>query len=65
LVRKSELANPWSPWRTSSVDDHREIRDLLAKYLAKHGFRVSAAESAAKARRLLEASGSIWWFSTS
>jgi two-component system, OmpR family, response regulator len=47
------------------VDDHREIRDLLAKYLAKHGFRVSAAESAAKARRLLEASGSIWWFSTS
>ena len=39
------------------VDDHREIRDLLAKYLAKHGFRVSAAESAAKARRLLEASG--------
>ena len=38
------------------VDDHREIRDLLAKYLAKHGFRVSAAESAAKARRLLEAS---------
>ena len=39
------------------VDDHREIRDLLAKYLAKHGFRVSAAESAAKARRLLGASG--------
>jgi two-component system OmpR family response regulator len=39
------------------VDDHREIRDLLAKYLAKHGFRVSAAESSAKARRLLEASG--------
>ena len=39
------------------VDDHREIRDLLAKYLAKNGFRVSAAESAAKARRLLEASG--------
>jgi two-component system OmpR family response regulator len=38
------------------VDDHREIRDLLAKYLAKHGFRVSAAETAAKARKLLEAS---------
>jgi two-component system OmpR family response regulator len=34
-----------------------EIRDLLAKYLAKHGFRVSAAESAVKARRLLGASG--------
>jgi two-component system OmpR family response regulator len=39
------------------IDDHREIRDLLARYLAKHGFRVSAAESAARARRLLEASG--------
>jgi two-component system, OmpR family, response regulator len=38
------------------VDDHREIRDLLAKYLARHGFRVSAAENAAKARRVLEAS---------
>jgi two-component system OmpR family response regulator len=38
------------------VDDHREIRDLLAKYLARHGFRVSAAENAAKARKTLEAS---------
>jgi two-component system OmpR family response regulator len=38
------------------VDDHREIRELLAKYLARHGLRVSAAENAAKARRLLEAS---------
>jgi two-component system, OmpR family, response regulator len=38
------------------VDDHREIRDLLARYLAKHGLRVSAAESAARARRILETS---------
>jgi two-component system OmpR family response regulator len=38
------------------VDDHREIRDLLARYLAKHGFRVSTAESAARARRLLDSS---------
>jgi two-component system, OmpR family, response regulator len=38
------------------VDDHREIRDLLAKYLAKHGLRVSVAESALRARRALEAS---------
>ena len=38
------------------VDDHREIRDLLAKYLARHEFRVSTAESAAKARKLLEVS---------
>ena len=26
------------------VDDHREIRDLLARYLARCGFRVSAVE---------------------
>lgn len=38
------------------VDDHREIRDLLARYLAKHGLRVGTAESAAAARRLLQAS---------
>jgi len=38
------------------VDDHREIRDLLAKYLAKHEFRVSSAETAARARKLLETS---------
>ena len=37
------------------VDDHREIRETLARYLAKHGFRVSAAESAAAARRQLAA----------
>ncbi len=38
------------------VDDHREIRDALAKYLAKHDYRVSVAESAAAARRVLETS---------
>lgn len=26
------------------VDDHRDIRDLLAKYLTKHGYRVSVAD---------------------
>jgi two-component system OmpR family response regulator len=35
------------------VDDHRDIRDLLGRYLAKHGLRVSTAESAAAARRVL------------
>jgi two-component system, OmpR family, response regulator len=35
------------------VDDHRDIRDLLGRYLARHGFRVSVAESAAAARRVL------------
>jgi two-component system OmpR family response regulator len=35
------------------VDDHRDIRDALAKYLAKNGYRVSQADSAAAARRVL------------
>ena len=37
------------------VDDHRDIRDLLGKYLAKNGLRVSLAENAATARRLMKA----------
>ena len=36
------------------VDDHRDIRDLLARYLAKNGLRVSAADGAAAARRTLK-----------
>jgi len=28
------------------VDDHRDIRDLLARYLVRHGFRISVAENA-------------------
>ena len=38
------------------VDDHREIRDLLAKYLAKHGLRVSVADGGAAMKRLLKTS---------
>ena len=37
------------------VDDHRDIRDLLARFLAKHGFRTAVAESAAAARKTLAA----------
>jgi Response regulators consisting of a CheY-like receiver domain and a winged-helix DNA-binding domain len=37
------------------VDDHRDIRDLIARYLAKNGMRVTTAESAAAARKLLKA----------
>jgi two-component system OmpR family response regulator len=37
------------------VDDHHDIRGLLAKYLAKHGHRVSTAADAAAARKLLRA----------
>jgi two-component system OmpR family response regulator len=39
------------------VDDHRDIRDLVSKYLAQHGYRVSQAESAAAFRRLMERNG--------
>ena len=38
------------------VDDHRDIRDLVAKYLTKHGLRVSTAEGGAAMKRLLKAS---------
>jgi len=35
------------------VDDHREIRDVVSRYLRENGFRTSAAESAGAARRIL------------
>ncbi|GGF73858.1 DNA-binding response regulator [Azorhizobium oxalatiphilum] len=38
------------------VDDHRDIRDLVGKYLIQHGYRVSLAENAGAMRRLLEKS---------
>ena len=37
------------------VNDHREIREPLARYFAKQGYRVSMAESAAAARHQLQA----------
>lgn len=36
------------------VDDHRDIRDLVGKYLMQHGYRISLAENAVALRRLLE-----------
>jgi two-component system OmpR family response regulator len=36
------------------VDDHREIRDLLAKYLAKNGLRVSVANGGTAMRKVLK-----------
>ncbi|WP_149194240.1 response regulator [Luteimonas suaedae] len=38
------------------VDDHRDIRNLVGKYLDRHGYRISTAESAVALRRLLERS---------
>src|SRR6185503_1119986 len=37
------------------VDDHRDIRDLLARFLTKHGLRASVAESASAARKMMQA----------
>ena len=38
------------------VDDQKDIRELVSRYLGEHGYRVSAVESAASCRRLLERS---------
>lgn len=35
------------------VDDDREIRDLLSRFLVKHGFRVSAARDGMEMRKIL------------
>jgi two-component system OmpR family response regulator len=35
------------------VDDHRDIRDALSRYLQDNGLKVTMAESAASARRVL------------
>jgi len=37
------------------VDDHRDIRETLARYLVKNGLRASTAENAAQARKALKA----------
>ena len=36
------------------VDDDREIRDLLSRFLRKHGFRVTAAAEGREMRKVLE-----------
>ena len=36
------------------IDDDRRLRALLASFLSKHGYRVTAAASAAEARSFLE-----------
>ncbi len=39
------------------VDDHRDIRDLVARFLVKHGLRATTAKDAQDARSALKASG--------
>jgi two-component system OmpR family response regulator len=36
------------------VDDHREIRELVSRYLQQHGYRVSAAAGAREFQQMLE-----------
>ncbi len=38
------------------VDDHKDIRELVGRYLSEHGCRVSGADNAANLRRLLQRS---------
>jgi two-component system OmpR family response regulator len=38
------------------VDDHRDIRDLVAKYLTKNGYRVSVADGGAAMKKVLASS---------
>lgn len=38
------------------VDDHKDIRDLVGKYLDQQGYRVSVAESGASLKRIMERS---------
>ena len=37
------------------VDDHRDIRDLLGKYLTKHGYRVTVADGGGAMKKALKA----------
>jgi two-component system OmpR family response regulator len=39
------------------VDDSRDIRDVISRYLRANGYRTSVAENAAAARRILKTSG--------
>ena len=41
------------------VDDHREMRDLVSRALAKEGFRVSTAGDGKAMRKLLADAASI------
>lgn len=36
------------------VDDHREVRDLVSRFMEKHGYRVSTARDGVEMRRVME-----------
>jgi two-component system OmpR family response regulator len=43
-----------SPHHILVVDDHRDIRESLSKYLGQHAYRVSLAADAAEARKIID-----------
>ena len=49
------MSSHYQPMKILVVDDHRDIRETLARYLVKNGMRASAAENAAQARKALKA----------
>jgi len=52
----ANLSSMESAAHIAVVDDHREIRDLVGRYLVHHGYRVTVAAGAADFRQLLERS---------
>ncbi len=61
VARRSNILNHWCPGNPLEptphflvVDDHRDIRDLVARFLKKHGLRAETAASAGAARRALD-----------
>jgi two-component system OmpR family response regulator len=38
------------------VDDHREIRDLVSRFMSTHGFRVTTARDGKEMRKIMESS---------
>ena len=51
IAAGSVIPPPTRPIRVAVVDDHKDIRDLVGRYLGEHGYRVSAVENAAAMRR--------------
>ena len=46
------------------VDDHRDIRDLVGKYLMQHGYRISLAETRSHCAVCSNEMLWTWWFLT-
>src|ERR671924_2043433 len=57
MLRKNRVSTVMvSTPHIAIVDDHKDIRELVGRYLGQHGCRVSAVDSAATFRHLLQRS---------